>query len=272
MRIFLKLLLLVLLLGFFTHCKIADKKNTEIDTTKTKITENWQSLFNGGNLDGWLVKIKGFELNDNYKNTFRVENGVIKVSYDGYENFTDQFGHLFYKSSFTNYKLRLQYRFLGEQVNGGQNWATKNSGIMLHCQSPQSMLINQGFPISLEAQLLGGVNLNEPRPSGNLCTPGTHVIMNNELITEHCIQADCETVYDERWVNAEVIVNNDTITHYINGKPVISYSNPVIGGGFLDSASEELQSKDGQPLKSGYISLQSESHPIEFRNIEILEL
>ena len=36
--------------------------------------------------------------------------------------------------------------------------------------------------------------------------------------------------------------------------------------------SKEIQAKNGQKLSSGYISLQSESHPIEFKNIEILEL
>ena len=237
-----------------------------------KINENWIQIFNGKNLDGWLVKINGYELNDNYKNTFRVENGAIKVSYDGYENFTDQFGHLFYKTPFSNYKLRLEYRFVGEQVAGGQSWATKNSGIMIHSQSPESMLVKQSFPLSLEFQLLGGINKNEPRPSGNLCTPATHVVMEGKLITEHCITANCKTYYGEEWITAEVIVNNDSITHYIDGQPVISYSNPTIGGQFLDTTSESIQSKNGQPLTSGYISLQSESHPIEFKNIELLEL
>ncbi|MEJ7588498.1 MAG: hypothetical protein WKI04_13135 [Ferruginibacter sp.] len=41
----------------------------------------WEQLFNGKNLDGWMVKIRGYELNDNFGNTFRVENGVMKVSY-----------------------------------------------------------------------------------------------------------------------------------------------------------------------------------------------
>ncbi|GAA4799534.1 DUF1080 domain-containing protein [Litoribaculum gwangyangense] len=253
-------------------CKNNSKKNIETETTQEKITENWQSLFNGENLEGWLVKINGFELNDNYNETFRAENGVLKVSYDNYENFTNEYGHIFYKTPFSNYKLRLQYRFVGNQVKGGKAWATKNSGIMLHCQSPESMLKNQGFPLSLEFQLLGGLNENEPRPTGNICTPGTHVEINGELITEHCITANCKTYYGEEWIMAEAVVNNGSITHYIEGIPVISYSNPTIGGLFLDDSSEDIQAKAGQSLTSGYISLQSESHPVEFRNIEILEL
>ncbi|NNC50707.1 MAG: DUF1080 domain-containing protein [Flaviramulus sp.] len=262
MRLSIKLILLVVSIGFFSNCKKIEKKQSE----------QWVNLFNGKDLNGWIVKINGFELNNNYNNTFRAENGVIKVSYDQYDNFSDQFGHLFYQTPFSNYNLKLQYRFTGDQAPGGESWATKNSGIMIHSQSPESMLLKQGFPLSLEVQFLGGVNKDETRPTGNLCTPGTHVEMDGKLITEHCITADCKTYYGEEWINVEVIVNKDSITHIIDGKSVISYSKPTIGGEFLDSTSEDLQAKNGQPLTNGYISLQSESHPIEFRNIKILEL
>lgn len=271
MKFFLKLSALIVF-AIFVSCKETQQnKNVDIEDISVK-TKEWKSLFNGKNLDGWLVKINGYELNTNYNKTFRAENGVLKVSYDNYDNFTNQFGHIFYKNPFTNYKLRLQYRFVGDQVKGGETWAKKNSGIMIHCQSPESMLLNQAFPQSLEVQLLGGVNENEPRPSGNLCTPATHVVMDGKLITEHCITANCNTYYGEEWITIEVIANKDSITHFIDGKPVITYSNPTIGGEFLDATSKEIQAKDGQPLSGGYISLQSESHPIEFRNIEIMEL
>ncbi|MDO7170902.1 DUF1080 domain-containing protein [Mariniflexile sp. AS56] len=263
---------IIVVISLFISCK-ETQQNKNITNKDTSIkTEKWTSLFNGKNLDGWLIKINGHGLNTNYNNTFRAENGVLKVSYDQYDSFTNEFGHIFYKTPFTNYRFRLQYRFVGQQVKGGEAWAKKNSGIMLHCQSPESMLKNQGFPLSLEFQLLGGVNETEPRPTGNLCTPATHVIMNEKLITDHCIKADCKTYHGEEWITAEALVNQDSITHFINGTPVISYSKPIIGGQFLDSTSKEIQEKDGQPLLGGYISLQSESHPIEFRNIEIMEL
>ena len=264
MKSFFNILIIILVLSSFFNCK----KNV---SNKIESDNKWKSLFNGENLDDWIVKINGYELHDNHLNTFRVENGSIKVSYDQYDNFTDEFGHLFYKTPFTNYRLKLEYRFLGKQVNGGQAWAEKNSGIMIHSQAPETMLLNQGFPLSLEVQLLGGVSEDEPRPSGNLCTPATHVEMKGTTITEHCIMADSKTYYGEEWIEAEVIVTKDSISHFIDGKLAISYSNPSIGGEFLDSTSKNLQAKDGQALTSGYISLQSESHPIEFKNIQILE-
>jgi len=252
-----------------TQCKHKENvKNEEVEP----ISEEWVQLFNGKDLDDWIVKINGHPLGENIHDTFRVEDGVIKVLYDGYETFDDSFGHLFYKEPFTNYRLKLQYRFVGEQLKGGEDWATKNSGVMLHSQAPESMELNQGFPICLEAQFLGGLEKGFERTTGNLCTPGTHVVMKDSLVTEHCINSTSETIYNEDWVNVELLVMNDSlISHIINGKEVIRYSKATYGGQFLTNT-DEWQSKEGKPLKSGYIALQSESHPIEFKNIELLEL
>ena len=117
----------------------------------------WVPLFNGQNLDGWTPKIKGFELGDNFGNTFRVEDGVLKVCYDKYTSFDNRFGHLFYKDKFSHYVLRVEYRFVGEQVPGGPGWALRNSSVMIHGQSAESMGKDQSFPVSIEVQLLGGL-------------------------------------------------------------------------------------------------------------------
>tara|TARA_R110002049_G_scaffold211159_2_gene382181 strand:+ start:1827 stop:2624 length:798 start_codon:yes stop_codon:yes gene_type:complete len=247
-------------------CKEKPKEKETID-----VVENWQPLFNGKDLNDWLVKIKGYPLGENPHNTFRAENGVIKVAYDGYDNFNNSFGHIFYKTPFSNYKLRMQYRFTGEQAEGGAGWAKRNSGIMIHCQPPESISLNQNFPLSIEVQLLGGIDETVKRPTGNLCTPGTNVVMDGNLKTDHCTESNSKTFYGEQWVTAEVIVKNDTITHKINNEIVLSYSKPQIGGDLSDFP-EEWQAKDGELLKGGYISLQSESHPVEFKNIEILKL
>lgn len=145
----------------------------------------WIQLFNGKDLTGWTPKIKGYELGDNFRNTFRVEDGILKVSYDQYDKFDNRFGHLFYKEPFSNYVLRLEYRFTGEQCEGGPGWAIRNSGAMLHGEAPQTMGKDQDFPVSIEVQLLGG-NGSQERSTANLCTPGTNVVMNGKLITQHC--------------------------------------------------------------------------------------
>ena len=44
----------------------------------------WIPLFNGKDLQGWTPKITKHDFGDNYAETFRVENGVLKVAYDKY--------------------------------------------------------------------------------------------------------------------------------------------------------------------------------------------
>ena len=238
-------------------------------SVKEEKVENsqWKSLFNGENLDGWKIKIAGYDLNDNYNNTFRVENGLLKVSYDQYNEFGGEFGHIFYKEKFSNYILRVEYRFIGEQVPKGPGWAFRNNGIMLHCQSPESMKKDQKFPVSIEAQMLGG-NSTDERPTANVCTPGTHIVMNGELVTRHCNNSSSKTFHGDQWVTMEVEVHgNDSIKHIVNGETVLEYQNPQLDE--RDPDAQELLKNGEKMLSEGYISLQAESHPIEFRKIEI---
>ena len=225
----------------------------------------WQSLFNGENLDGWTPKFAGAPLGENYKNTFQVENGLLKVSYVEYDTFRNEFGHLFYEDAFSKYILRVEYRFVGEQVPNGPGWAFKNSGAMLHSQAPESMEVDQGFPNSIEAQFLGG-NGTDERPTGNLCTPGTHVYLADTLFTPHCIISISKTYHGEEWVQMDMIVYADSLVHHVvNGDTVITYTKPHLGG---NGAGD----KAGQALKEGFIALQAESHPIEFRKVDIKTL
>jgi hypothetical protein len=235
-----------------------------------RTNDGWISLFNGKDLTGWTPKIKGYELGENFGETFRVENGVMKVSYDQYNKFDRKFGHIFYKDKFSHYRLRIEYRFTGEQFPGGEGWATRNSGVMLHCQPPETIAKDQDFPVSIEVQFLGGLSKG-PRTTGNLCTPGTHVVMNGELIKRHCTNSKSQTYDGDQWVTAEVEVRGDkTIKHFINGEEVLAYEQPQYDDS--DATARPLI-KDGQKLiKEGYISLQSESHPIEFRKVELLPL
>lgn len=228
----------------------------------------WTPLFNGVDLTGWTPKIRGSELGLDSARTFRVEDGLLTVSYDGYDEFGGRFGHLFYETPFSNYRILIEYRFTGEQATGGATWALRNSGLMFHSQSPESMLPLQDFPISLEAQFLGG-NGTDPRPTANLCTPGTHVEMDGELIENHCTNSTSETYHGDQWVTFEAEVLGDSlITHIVNGEPVISYSHPLIGGGTVNGFDPAAKT-DGTPLTGGYISLQSESHPVQFRRVLI---
>lgn len=251
---------------------------TGVDASSQKKSnkEEWIQLFNGKDLNDWDTKITGYELNENFGNTFRVEDGLLKVRYDQYEKFTRQFGHIYYKQPFSYYKVRIEYRFVGEQAKGGAPGNERNSGVMLHSQAPQTITKNQLFPISLEFQFLGGLGKG-PRPTGSLCTPGTYVEMNGKDTMAHCINSSSKTYDGNQWVRVEAVVLGDSIIHHIvEGDTVLTYQQPKIGEtdpryktAFLN---EEWQSKIGSPLKEGYIALQAESHPIEFRKVELLNL
>ncbi|MCZ0942240.1 MAG: DUF1080 domain-containing protein [Gammaproteobacteria bacterium] len=233
---------------------------------------DWTPLFNGRDLDGWTAKIRHHEPGDNHADTFRVEDGLLTVSYDGYQAFDDRFGHLFHKQPFSHYRLRLEYRFIGPQAPGGRAWARRNSGVMLHAQAPETMPAAQDFPISLEAQFLGGLGDGKPRPTGNLCTPGTNVHVNGEFTEQHCIASTSPTFDGDQWIEFEVrVLGGDRITHYVNGEAVMAYTDPSYGGGVVNGHRPEAK-PDGEPLGEGYIALQSESHPIQFRNIRLLSL
>jgi len=259
-------LTLILFMAFFMFNSCSSDKNPQ----HKKSAEKWISLFNGKNLDGWTIKISGHKLNENYKNTFRAENGILKISYDQYDKFDGEVKNIFYKDKFSNYKLRLEYRFTGEQLAGGPSWGYRNNGIMLHGQTPESMELDQDFPVSIEMQLLGGDG-SGPRPTRNVCTPGTNIVMDGQLITRHCTNSTSKTYDGEQWVKAEVIVRGSkSITHIINGDTVLYYEKPQLDKN--DSNAQKLIKGDNLLLNEGTISLQAESHPTEFRNIELLIL
>lgn len=231
----------------------------------------WQPLFNGTDLTGWVPKIRGYELGEDPMGTFRVEDGLLTVGYEGYDAFDDRFGHLFHETPLADYHLRIEYRFVGEQAVGGAAWALRNSGVMIHAQSPESMARDQDFPISIEAQFLGG-NGTDPRSTANVCTPGTHVEIAGVFTGTHCIESMSPTFHGDQWVVVDLLVRADgTITHLVEGDTVLAYGAPVVGGGVVNGFDEDAK-VDGTPLRGGYLALQSESHPIQFRQVLVRPL
>ncbi|MEY2761668.1 MAG: hypothetical protein RLZZ96_1568 [Bacteroidota bacterium] len=234
--------------------------------------EKWIPLFNGKNLKNWTVKIHHHEVGDNYGNTFRAEDGMIKVRYDQYDQFNERYGHLYFNKPFSTYILRLQYRFTGLWRKDAPIYTERNSGVMFHSQDPHTMPKEQDWPISVEMQFLGVLADGKPRPTGNMCSPGTDVVYNGKIDPRHCINSSSETYENERWITAELIVRGDSlVTHKINGKTVLEYTQPQIGGGVANRYNPALKI-DGKLLKSGFIALQSEGQEIDFRNIELLDL
>lgn len=258
----------------FSICLVAIISSQNLLAQDTAIEPGkWVPLFNGNDLDGWTPKIRYHEAGENYGDTFRVEDGLLKVRYDpqAYKTFDERFGHLFYNQRFSNYRLRVVYRFVGEQVSGGPNWAIRNSGLMLHGEEPSTMAVDQDFPASIEVQLLGG-NGQDDRTTANLCTPGTNVVLNGKLFKPHCTSSTSKTYHGEQWVTVEVEVRGSKLVkHIMEGETVLEYTEPQ-----LDDRDEHAvmlaDKRGGNLLDGGTISLQSESHPCDFKSVEIMIL
>lgn len=268
------LIIVVFLFNFFT---------TSAQNTHEK--EEWVSLFNGTDLTGWKIKFAGVPLDVNFKETFVVEDSMIRVRYNKYEKFNDNFGHLYYQKPFSYYKLSFDYRFVGEQLKGGASWNVRNSGIMLHSQSAESNDFGQHFPVSIELQLLGGLNHGE-RTTANACTPGTAVVTGDTVNYNHCINSTSNTYNGDQWVHTEAIVmGGNQMTFIVEGDTVLTFEKPQVTKGFINAnidndwgnfgiteSKKKWLGRTEEVLTDGYIALQAESHPVDFKNIKLLNL
>jgi hypothetical protein len=228
---------------------------------------SWIQLFNGEDLAGWKVKFAEHDVGVNLHDTFRVEEGILRVTYEDWPSWTGEMGHLIHDSVFSHYLVAAEYRFVGEQVAGANiGWARRNNGLMLHSQGAEAMRMDQGYPNSMEMQLLGGLG-EGPRTTANLCTPGTVFERDGELDTTHCVNSASATYDGDRWVRVEALVLGDSLVqHIVEGDTVFTYSRPQLG--------EVRRGETPQlsPLTSGHIAIQAESAPTDFRKIEVLNL
>ncbi|MGO4918727.1 3-keto-disaccharide hydrolase [Maribacter spongiicola] len=263
----------ILVLSIIVSCgtkKSDAEKEDKVENTKENTATEWVSIFNGNDLTGWTIKIPGHELGENFGNTLRVEDGILKVRYDEYgPEFGDRFGTVYYDKYLTNYRLKVVYRFVGETAPGAPTWGYRDSGIQFHGQPPATQKLDQAFPVCLEFNFHGG-NGTDERPLGAACTNGMFIEHNRVQNKTTCIPADVlKTFHGDQWVTAEIDIKDGLIIHYVNGEEILRYSNPTYN---IENATAKLLMTNGDKrVKGGFISLQSNSHPIDFRSIELME-
>lgn len=233
----------------------------------------WVQLFNGKNLDGWTPKITGFPVGENALDTFVVEDGILKATYENYESFEGRYGHLYTNLPYSHYRFRLEYHFAGSMMEDAPSYVNLNSGIMVHSQSPLSMGLDQAFPVSMEFQFLADEGKG-PRPTGNVCTPGTHLEIDGKLVTDHIVQSSAPTFAADEWVAIEIEVRgNESIVHRVNGREVLRYQRPQLDPeGGVESSKALFEAGATKQLSFGHIALQAEGQPVWFRNIELTPL
>ncbi|MFX0555650.1 3-keto-disaccharide hydrolase [Maribacter sp. CXY002] len=266
LRIFRIFFLLATLL--ITACK--NLKTKVVENQEEQTTNNWIPIFNGKDLDGWTMKINGYPVGENFGNTFRVKDSILSIRYDAYgPEFGERFGALFYDRELTNYRLKVTYRFVGDTAPGAPEWGYRDSGVQIHTQPPNTVQLNQSFPICLEYNLHGG-NGTEDRPLGAICGIGMKVEVDGERSDLFCNPAKVgKTFHGDQWVTIEIDVKDGKMKHFVNGEEIMSYANPI-----YDTKNEFAQAfiqEGDSTVKSGYISLQSNSHPIDFKKIELLK-
>lgn len=267
-----KFISVLIILALLSSCSGAKSSSIKAVAGPIESEENWQHLFNGKDLNDWIVKIHHHEVGDNYADTFRVTDGVIQVNYDGYDKFNERYGHLFYKKPFSSYHLKFKYQFTDQWMKDAPGYTYRNSGVMFHSQDPATILKEQDWPISVEYQLLAEEKEGIPRPTGNMCSPGTEVFYKGKMDPRHCIDSSSDTYKWNEWVTSELIVYKDSLViHKVNGKKVLEYTKPQIGGGVANGYDPSIK-QDGKPLTEGYIGLQAEGQGVEFKDIMIKEL
>ena len=260
-------LLSIVLLLFVESC--TSKKPVEQSAEESATSPQWVSLFNGENLDSWTMKIVGLELGENFGNTFRVEDGILSVRYDAYDSFNNRFGALYYNKVFSDYRLKVEYRFVGETAAGAPEWGYRDSGIQYHCQAPNSLGMDQNFPLCLEYNLHGG-NGTDERPVGQICANGINIEIDGKKIEEYCTPPTIKhTFHGVQWVTLEIESKNGVFKHFVNGEEILEFTNAQYNPDH--ELGKLFFNETDNVVRKGYISLQSNSHPIDFRKIEIIE-
>jgi hypothetical protein len=256
----------ILLIAFLS----CNQPNKEVLSESNTSGPQWESIFNGKDLEGWIPKITGLPLGENFGNTFSVKDGILSIRYDAYgDDFDDRFGALFYDKKLKDYRLKVEYRFIGETAPGAPEWGYRDSGVQYLSQSPQSLEIDQAFPICLEYNFHGG-NGTDERPVGAICANGTFIEINGQKNESYCTMPFVkETFHGDQWVTMEIDIKDGKITHFVNGKAIISFNNPSLNP--ENELAKTLMQNGNTALTEGYISFQSNSHPIDFRKIALLE-
>ena len=247
-------------------CFHAPRAQTPADTAWINLIQNFSD---------WDLKLRYQNLNVNWNNTFQMVGGVLTVDYSNYVDFTNEpFGHACYKvRPFSYYYLRAEYQVWGNQVPLGPGWALQNNGFMLHSQSMASMGLNQDFPMSLEAQLLGPGNGSSTM---NLCTPGSAfytTATGGTVNLNHCINATSQprAAVNTGWQPVSALVLADSVVrHYVNNVLVLTYYRTVQYQGNVSG--NTITITNNAPLNQGYITIQAESHPYRFRRIDVVNL
>lgn len=210
----------LLMTSFLLPAQTTEKKSRKI---KKSEMDNVR-LFNGKDLSNWVFVLKDKTVDP--ATVFTVKDGMIHIT-------GNPFGYMRTKSTYSNYRLHVEWRWPAEATN---------SGVFVHCHTPDAIWIK-----CIECQLQAG-------------NAGDFVCMNGADMNERTDKSNAivrkKAPSSEKpageWNTMEVVCSGNTIEVYVNGV---------------------LQNKGtNTSVSSGSISLQSEGKDIEFRNVFLTAL
>ena len=233
---------------------------------------DWIQLFDGKSLDGWVPKITGYPLEKTTPTPSASSTAPCRRRPTGPRR-REQIRPSFLPTSEV-LLLHRRRRVPLHRRAGGRRSRLGHSQQWPDVAQPVAAIDVEGpgFPISVEVQLLGGLPNGKPQSTANMCSPGTQVFIDGTMVKGHCLDSKSQTYAGDQWVRVEVAVRGgERLIHKVEGQTVLEYEKPTIGGGEVNKFDPAVK-VDGTLLTDGYIEIQGESHPTEFRKIEVLNL
>lgn len=226
-------------------------------------TDGWVNLFNGKDLTGWVPLIHKSKVGENYMDTFRADsvNKVIRIAYDKYPNqsFDGRIGNLYYNKRLTNYRVRVTYRFIEPQAKNPVSWGRNNSALMIFAVDPYTITGDPQLPPMIELQLLGSPSAGGTT-SPNYCDLGG---MSMQQHSARCGNNGSGKAPNpaNQWTTVEAEVHVTGVTKVFQLPDTTNPAQTMSGPRYMNQA-----------VTGGFVALQSESQPIEFKDILLKEL
>lgn len=242
-------------------------------TKKDSMSEDFTSLLNDDNFDGWYLKIKNDDA-ELAKRVFTIKDGVVHVFGDSFPDEIDlnkgdngTIGMMYTKKEYENFHIKFEYKWGSKIANYFQKWQY-DAGVYYY------VIDDKIFPTGIEFQIHYDHRKNENHTGDAIKPAGVTYDWYADAETLTYLHPDDGGIPSEKgqsrgwlhdakptknyhaldgqWNTAEIIaMSGEYVIHKLNGDVVNMIFNPAPGKGIL--------------------GFQSETAEIFYRNIEIKE-
>lgn len=235
----------------------------------------WQPLWDGRSLDGWSFFQDGVGDTDTL-GVVSIHNGELHFLGEQYTHDVAPPGFIATLTEYSNYHLRLQYRW-GERRWAPRGWQARNSGVLYHL-GPQrpGLLFPEGIEFQMQegncgdAILIDTLGVQGPSLGGTPLWPNwipafpdTPIDpVRNGGYARRWLPRHSDFELPNAWNTLDLICLDDQVAHMVNGRIVNT----------LFKLSRELPDGQRVALRSGRIALEFEWATVAFRDVQIRKL